>query len=71
MPAGRHRGQSCVVIPWRKAELPSLSLCTFWAEVHVRIPGKRVKRVRWVHTDRYFVAVEVEAVNPIDDPSEP
>jgi hypothetical protein len=37
----------------------------------MRIPGKRVKRVRLVHTDRYVVAVEVEMVIPIDDPSEP
>jgi hypothetical protein len=32
--------------------------------------GKRVKRMRWVHTDRYVVRVEVEAVFPVDDPSE-
>jgi len=37
----------------------------------MRIPGKRVKRLRWVHSDRYVVAVEVEAVIPVDDPSEP
>jgi len=37
----------------------------------MRIAGKRVKRLRWVHTKRYVVAVEVEAVIPIDDPSEP
>jgi hypothetical protein len=37
----------------------------------MRIPGQRVKRVRWIHTDRYVVAVEVEMVIPIDDPSEP
>jgi hypothetical protein len=37
----------------------------------VRIPGERLKRVRWVHTDRYVVAVEVETVIPADDPSEP
>jgi len=37
----------------------------------MRIAGKRIKRVRWVHTDRYVVAVEVEAVIPVDDPSEP
>ena len=36
----------------------------------MRIPGKRVSRVRWVHTDRYVVAVEVELVFPVDDPSE-
>ncbi len=37
----------------------------------MRIAGKRLKRVRWVHTERYVVAVEVEAVIPVDDPSEP
>jgi hypothetical protein len=37
----------------------------------LRIPGKRVKRIRWIRTDRYVVAVEVEMVIPIDDPSEP
>jgi hypothetical protein len=37
----------------------------------MRIEGKRLKRTRWVHTDRYVVAVEVEAVVPTDDPSEP
>jgi len=36
----------------------------------MRINGKRIKRIRWVHTDRYVIAVEVEAVIPIDDPSE-
>jgi hypothetical protein len=37
----------------------------------MRIPGKRIKRVRLVQTERYVVAVEVEMVIPIDDPSEP
>jgi hypothetical protein len=37
----------------------------------MRIPGKRIKRVRWVHTERYVVAMEVEAVIPADDPGEP
>jgi len=37
----------------------------------MRISGKRIKRLRWVHTERYAVAVEVEAVIPPDDPSEP
>ena len=36
----------------------------------MRIPGKRIKRLRWVHTERYVVAIEVEAVIPDDDPSE-
>ncbi|HUY89290.1 MAG TPA: hypothetical protein VMV10_11190 [Pirellulales bacterium] len=37
----------------------------------MRIPGKRVKRMRLVQTDRYVVAVEVEMVIPVDDSSEP
>ena len=37
----------------------------------MRIAGKRIKCLRWVHTDRHVVAVEVEAVIPTDDPSEP
>ena len=37
----------------------------------MRIEGKRIKRLRWVHTERYVIAVEVEAVLPMDDPSEP
>jgi hypothetical protein len=37
----------------------------------MRIPGSRLRRTRWIHTDRYVVAVEVEMVIPVDDPSEP
>ncbi len=37
----------------------------------MKIAGKCEKRIRWVHTDRYVIAVEVEAVFPDDDPSEP
>lgn len=37
----------------------------------MRIPGQRTKRVRLVQSDRYVVAVEVEMVVPVDDPSEP
>ena len=37
----------------------------------MRIAGKRIKRIRLVHTDRLVVAVEVEMVIPEDDPSEP
>jgi hypothetical protein len=37
----------------------------------MRIAGKRVRRTRLIHTDRYVVAVEVEAVVPDADPSEP
>ncbi|MGI9015181.1 MAG: hypothetical protein ACR2GY_13170 [Phycisphaerales bacterium] len=36
----------------------------------MNIPGRRVKRTRLVHTDKYIVAVEVEAVIPDADPSE-
>lgn len=37
----------------------------------MRIPGKRIKRTRLIQTDKYVVAVEVEMVIPVDDPSEP
>jgi hypothetical protein len=37
----------------------------------MRIPGERVKRTRLIQTDKYVVAVEVEMVIPVDDPSEP
>jgi len=37
----------------------------------MRIPGKRVLRTRLVRTHNLVVAVEVEAVIPEDDPSEP
>jgi hypothetical protein len=37
----------------------------------MRIQGKRVRRTRLVRTERYVVAVEVEAVIPDADPSEP
>ena len=39
--------------------------------IDMRIPGKRVKRTRLIHSDQYVVAVEVEMVIPVDDPSEP
>ena len=35
------------------------------------IPGKRVQRTRLVRTDRYVIAVQVEAVIPDADPSQP
>lgn len=35
------------------------------------VAGKRVKRTRLVQTARYVVAVEVELVIPVDDPTEP
>lgn len=37
----------------------------------MRIPGQRIKRTRLIQTDKYVVAVEVELVIPVDDPSEP
>lgn len=37
----------------------------------MRIPGKRVTRTRMVRTDKFVIAVDVEAVIPDDDPSEP
>jgi hypothetical protein len=37
----------------------------------VRIPGERIKRTRLIQTEKYVVAVEVEMVIPVDDPSEP
>jgi len=36
----------------------------------MRLEGKRVKRVRWVHAGPCVVRVEVEAVIPAGDPSE-
>ena len=37
----------------------------------MRLPGKRVSRTRLVRTDQWVIAVEVEAVLPDADPSEP
>jgi hypothetical protein len=37
----------------------------------MRIPGKRLKRTRLVRGGRFVVAVEVEMVFPLDEPSEP
>ena len=37
----------------------------------MQIPGERIKTTRWIHSDRFVVAVEVEMVVPPDDPSEP
>jgi hypothetical protein len=37
----------------------------------MRISGKRITRTRLVRTERFIVAVEVEAVIPDADPSEP
>jgi hypothetical protein len=37
----------------------------------MRIEGKRIRRTRLVRTEQFVVAVEVEAVIPDADPSEP
>jgi hypothetical protein len=37
----------------------------------MKIPGKRIRRTRLVQTERYIVAIEIEMVIPVDDPSEP
>ncbi len=37
----------------------------------MRIPGERIKRTRFIQTEKLVVAVEVEMVIPVDDPSEP
>jgi hypothetical protein len=37
----------------------------------MRIRGQRVKRTRLIQTDQYVVAVEVDMVVPVDDPSVP
>lgn len=37
----------------------------------MRIPGQRIKRTRLIQTEKYVVAVDVEMVVPVDDPSEP
>lgn len=35
------------------------------------VPGQRVRLQRWIHTEACVVRVEVEAVIPDADPSEP
>lgn len=37
----------------------------------MKIPGQRIGRTRLVQTAKYVIAVEVEMVIPVDDPSEP
>ncbi|MBE7467356.1 MAG: hypothetical protein HS116_28100 [Planctomycetes bacterium] len=37
----------------------------------MRISGQRIKRTRLIQAEKYVVAVEVEMVIPVDDPSEP
>lgn len=35
------------------------------------MPGERVRKLRYVQTDQLVVAVDIEMVIPVDDPSEP
>jgi len=37
----------------------------------MRIPGQRIKRTRLIQSEKYVVAVEIEMVIPVDDPTEP
>ena len=37
----------------------------------MRIAGQRIKRTRLIQTEKYLVAVGVDMLVPIDDPSEP
>ena len=37
----------------------------------MKFEGKRVKQIRWVHAGPCVVRVEVDAVIPVDDASEP
>lgn len=37
----------------------------------MRIPGERIRRTRLIQSEKYVIAVEVEMVIPVDDPSEP
>ena len=37
----------------------------------MKIPGQRVVRTRFVQTEKYVIAVQIEMVIPEDDPSEP
>ena len=37
----------------------------------MRISGERINRTRLIQTDRFVVAVDVEMVIPVVDPSEP
>jgi hypothetical protein len=37
----------------------------------MKLEGQRVRRTRWIHVGELAVQVEVDAVIPVDDPSEP
>lgn len=50
---------------------PNWSRFTFLTSSLRHLEGKRVRRTRLVRTEQFVVAVEVEAVIPDADPSEP
>jgi hypothetical protein len=37
----------------------------------MRIAGERIKKTRLIQTEKFVVAIDVEMVIPVDDPSEP
>ncbi len=37
----------------------------------MNVEGERVRRKRWIHSGDLAVQVEVDAVIPVDDPTEP
>jgi hypothetical protein len=37
----------------------------------MRIEGERIKKTRYIQTDKYVIAIDVEMVVPVEDPSEP
>lgn len=55
----------------RVSNVANLSQCISLMGTDMEIEGQRVSRTRIVRTDEYVVAVDVEAVIPPDDPSEP
>ena len=40
-------------------------------ETPFHLPGRRIRIPRWVFGDRYIVQVEVDAILPEDEPTEP
>jgi hypothetical protein len=52
----------------RRAALSSLNR---WTGLASMVQGRRIRRTRWIRTDRLFVPVEVEAVVPDADATEP
>ena len=37
----------------------------------MHVPGQRIKRTRFIQTDKFVIAVDVEMVSQLDDPGEP